>query len=1013
MSNEEKPETTFQDNGSGHDNAAPEEGAPENRESYYYAQGQRIPINRRDDLIAIRFNPRNSARIAAAAQIARTTGLQPAKEFQQMEDSTLRFFRVSNARAARSLQEVTANIEEQPEVDKVGEVFTTVHNQPLILTDELVCKFKPELTGDQVERLKESYGLETVESLGFVENGFVFRVKPGTGMSALEIANTLVEQGHAVYAHPSFIEHLPVREVVAIGGGVTTSAAVEPQAEREEAERETRHTINDPRFPNQWHLENTGQGGGTPGADVKAHAAWHVTTGSPDVRIAIVDNEIDIRHEDLNTGGKIVAPRDLDATPPDADPSSTGGLHGTSCAGVATAAQNNGRGGTGVAPGCRLIPIKASADATGTQLLLARAFQYAADNQASIISCSLGPDGVPWIMQDVLREAFDYATTYGRGGRGCVIFWAGGNGNESISTDQVVSYERVIAVGASNWRDRRSQYSDFGPELDIVAPSDDMVAGALGINTTLGTVGATGATVTNAYTTNFGGTSSASPLAAGVGALVLSVNRNLSWEEVRQVLLDSADKIDAAANPYTPAPAGRPPGTRNDRYGYGRVNAQRAVTIAPAAGTRDLFLRDTSADVGTVPQPAWGFWDSPDIWVRNAQDGGTTHQNTIRGQDNFIYARVRNRGTQASHPCWVRYYITTFAGTQFRYPFDYKPDTTTAPTGGTPGNLRPSAAFPTPATYLVGVQRIASVPPGGSIVAHVRWPRTLIPPAAGWHPCLLVEISPHDGPAPTGGYVWENNNLAQKNISIVNALRGQLLELPFRFAHATLKETLTSLEIRKVRAPQELSIFLDLKEPRLLQDIAAAANIPIAGGFSNLVGGGLGHIGISPDLNRPLTSGLTLPWRLTFLEEARVALNAAGARTEETPLIFTFPQGSSIELGRGNAAQQQPAGTETAGHAEPEVSAVDFPLEEEDGARDERANFSVVSLQGMSVLALNPALSAMTVKIPLAQVGSKESALKFRVPQNARAGDSYVFDVAERDGQGRLVGGVRWQVNVK
>ncbi|HYP52987.1 MAG TPA: S8 family serine peptidase, partial [Pyrinomonadaceae bacterium] len=1020
-------------NGSGNGNVARDADAPDGRESYYYAQGQRIPVNKREDLVAIRFNPRATAESVSRSGVARATGLEPTEEFKQMEDSTLRFFRVGGSRSARSIREVAESMEAQPEVDKVGEVFTNAYNQPLVLTDELVCKFKPELTADQIERVKESFGLETVEPLGFVENGFVLRVKPGTGMSALEVSNTLVEQGHAVYASPSFIEHIPVREVVAVGG-VTTGQLIEPQAGVGPAdERELRHVVNDPRFPNQWHLTNTGQGGGTVGADVKAHPAWHVTLGSPDVRIAIIDNEVDIRHEDLNTPGKIVSPIDLDVTPPDNDPSPTFGLHGTSCAGVAAAAQNNGLGGTGVAPGCRLIPIKASSDQTSTQVRLARAFQYAADQQASIISCSLGPDGVPWIMQDVLREAFDYATTYGRGGRGCVIFWAAGNGNESISTDQIASYERIIAVGASNWRDRRSRYSDFGPELDIMAPSNDVdpvtgavVDGALGINTTRGTVPGPGVpNPTNAYTTGFGGTSSASPLAAGVGALVASVNRNLSWQEVRQVLLDSADKIDSAANPYTPAPAGFPPGTRNNRYGYGRVNAQRAVALAPAAGTRDLYIRDTAGDTGTVPQPNWGFWDSPDIWVRNNDDNQTAHQNTVRGRDNFIHARVRNRGSQPSHPCWVRFYITTFANTQFRYPFDYKPNTSSSP-GGTPGNLRPASSFPTPATYFVGMQRVASVPAGGSVVAKVRWPRTLIPPAANWHPCLLVEVSPHDGPAPAGPYVWENNNLAQKNISIVDAARGQLLELPFRFAHDSLKDALTTLEVRKIRAPQNLGLFLDMKEPKLLQAIAKAANVSLPG---TGIGGGIGGGVVLPNFNTLPTlttlpnlgtlttlnignlpsAGIALPWRLTFLEEARVALNASGGRDEETPLILTFPQGSSLELGRGSASAQQPAAPSG------EAVAVDFPVEADagGGARAERNNFSVTTLQNVNVLALNPSLSAASVKVPLEQAGSKESSLKLRVPENARPGDSYVFDVAERDSKGQLVGGIRLQVNVK
>jgi hypothetical protein len=954
----------------------------EGNQSYYYVQGQRINVSKRDDLIAVRFQSRAPAETIKAFGTARSADLEPSDEFQEMQGENLRIYRAAAARAA-DVQALETDIRSHENVEKVGEVYADDSGRGLVLTDELVVKFKPEMTSDQIESLKTTYGLETEETLGFSENAYVLRVKPGSAKTSLEIANDLVEKGQAVYANPNWIEHIPHRVLA-----------------KARLREEVRHTINDPLFANQWHLENTGQGGGTSDADVDAHATWHITLGDPNIRVAIVDLGIDIAHEDLNTPGKIIDALDLDVTPPDNNPA--GGAHGTSCAGVAVAAQNNNRGVSGIAPGCRLIPIRAASDQTSTQVRLAQAFQYAADRQADVISCSLGPDGVPWLLNDALREAFDYTTTYGRNGRGCVIFWAGGNGNESISTDQIVSYERTIAVGASTNQDRRAGYSDFGPELDITAPSN---GGTLGITTTTNS-GTGPATVdpSRNYTDSFGGTSSASPLAAGIGALALSVNGNLSWEEVRQVLLDSSDKIDAVANPYNPAPAGRPPGTRNDLYGYGRVNAQRAVQLAQAGSARDLYIRDTLGDMGTVPQPTWGFWDSPDIWVRNADDGGTTHQNTVRGQDNFIHARVWNRGTQSSLPCWVRFYITTFAGTEFRYPYDYKPDTTTAPAGGTPGNLRPRAQFPTPATYLVGVHRIESIPAGSNVIAKVGWERTLIPPAANWHPCLLVEISPHDGPAPAGQYVWENNNLGQKNITIVDARRGQLIEFPYRFSHITTKDPFVTLNVQKVKAPRDLAIFVDVKRPQLLEAIASAAGVTIP---ISSVAPVMPITPVTPVFPispfRP-----NVPWQLTFLEETRIALSSTDTRAGEEGLVFTFPRGSSVEIGRGQIEDLR---------AEEGLQPLEMlegteEMEEERARRPVRPAFSITSLEGVNVLALNPALKLAKVKVPLAQSGWQESSLKVRVPENAVPGDSYVFDVAEQNSKGQLVGGVRLQVNV-
>ncbi len=178
---------------------------------------------------------------------------------------------------------------------------------------------------------------------------------------------------------------------------------------------------------------------------------------------------------------------------------------------------------------------------------------------------------------------------------------------------------------------------------------------------------------------NFGGTSSATPLSAGVCALVLSANPRLTWVEVREILRTTAVKFDTTNNSAIgrwldengdPSnSSGRPP-VFSRWYGYGRLDADAAVRAAIEYDfPRDLMIRKTLEDKGETASAASA--DSPDIWVRNvdpANDGGALpdsyeepgpHQHPADAGGRWMYARVRNRGTQPSLDAWVRFYIAS------------------------------------------------------------------------------------------------------------------------------------------------------------------------------------------------------------------------------------------------------------------------------------------------------------------------------------------------------------------
>ena len=346
------------------------------------------------------------------------------------------------------------------------------------------------------------------------------------------------------------------------------------------------------------------------------------------------------------------------------------------------------------------------------------------------------------------------------------------------------------------------------------------------------------------HTNSFGGTSSATPLAAGVAALVLSAKPNLTWVQARQVLRNSAVKFDLGnTNPNgqwldangAPSVTSGLAAVRSGWYGYGRIDAAAAVQAAITFGALpDIMMRDNLADTGNVPAVG-AFWNTPDLWCRTtapASDPGALpasyatagpHQAPIRGQANWVYLRVKNRGPVASNEAWVRVSITHWPGTEFTWPASF------IPTNG-PGDPIPSPMVH--GTYFIGEVKVGPLAAGAEQTVSLQWPAGLVPPESilisgtpvKWHPCLLAEVSPHDGPLPTGNHVWDDNNLAQKNISIVNAdSSGGDFASGFVIGQELNPSTSMMLEILRGELPRSVQLYLDLLDPVLKRRVRVLA----------------------------------------------------------------------------------------------------------------------------------------------------------------------------------------------
>ncbi|MEE2759220.1 MAG: S8 family serine peptidase, partial [Candidatus Thermoplasmatota archaeon] len=359
-----------------------------------------------------------------------------------------------------------------------------------------------------------------------------------------------------------------------------------PQIERQ---HEPRWTPNDPKFGDQWHLENTGQtSGGVSGEDANLTGVWQAYQGTG-VTIGIVDDGLDTDHPDLSTNYD--STNDYDFCGNDGNPNpSNWDAHGTAAAGVAAATGNNNVGVSGAAPDANLAgllliacntPDSKEADALSHQ------------NQViDIYSNSWGPSDDGSTLEapgPLMIAAFEDDVANGRGGLGNIITWAAGNGLDSdddSNKDGYANARQTIAVTAITHQGEQSWYAEPGANILVAAHSDGDGEGI----TTTDIEGSSGYT-NNDYTDNFGGTSSATPLASGVIALMLEANANLTWRDVQHILVHSSRVNDANDNSWNVNGVGH---DVSHKYGFGAVDASRAVALAENWTNVDPAINVTS-----------------------------------------------------------------------------------------------------------------------------------------------------------------------------------------------------------------------------------------------------------------------------------------------------------------------------------------------------------------------------------------------------------------------------------
>jgi subtilisin family serine protease len=450
---------------------------------------------------------------------------------------------------------------------------------PYYLTEEILLRWKEGVPTQQ----RESWtaGLQRTADLSYTVNpGEVYRVP--VGENPLTVANQLAQSGLVEFALPDF-----------------------------QLLRVTYSGTDDPLYPNQWHLESTGQNGAGVDQDIDVEGAWDITRGTAGVIIAVIDTGVELLHPDLFDN----LVQGVDVLGNDNDPAAEDGTwwifnwqesHSTAVCGVTGGRGDNAQGTSGVAPRCTVMPIRFLSELFGPTPTVqdeADAFNFACTYGASVINNSWGPAAGATLPAST-KAAIDNCTQFGRDGLGSIIFFAAGNSGANNSNNGYASYSGVLGVTAVTDQGVLAGYSSFGASVDCCAPSN---GGVNGITTTdrLGNKGYSNGD----YTDGFGGTSSASPTAAGVMALILSANPGLTRLEAIEVLLTTAEKVDLANGNYDA-------NGHSTLYGYGRTNAAAAVAEAAAradtvAGASNTIYLNGSTWVQPGDLVQYGFTGAP------------------------------------------------------------------------------------------------------------------------------------------------------------------------------------------------------------------------------------------------------------------------------------------------------------------------------------------------------------------------------------------------------------------
>ncbi|HPN30871.1 MAG TPA: S8 family serine peptidase [bacterium] len=355
---------------------------------------------------------------------------------------------------------------------KINSTRSLKKNTPDIyaVENELIVKFKKSSSRNNRNRIISKNSLNRIKDISATETK---RYKIPAGKNIEELTEELKKNQDIEYAEPNFVA-------------------------------QALYLPNDEYLSRQWGLEK-----------INAYEAWDSTSGDADAIIAVLDSGIDYGHSEFTNqianGYDFVNSDDM---------SEDDNGHGTMVSGIISAKCNNNAGIAGTAPNSKIMPVKIlDADGFGSYSDIAEGIIFAADNGVKVINLSVGGYGYSQFLQDAVNYAYN---------KGCVIVAAAGNDNTSEPL-YPAGCANVVAVSSINRNGEKSSFSNYGSHIDLCAPGDSIISGAIG----------------NTY--KYGsGTSYSAPFVSGIAALVFSKFKTITNAQVISKLYETAQDKGAS-----------------------------------------------------------------------------------------------------------------------------------------------------------------------------------------------------------------------------------------------------------------------------------------------------------------------------------------------------------------------------------------------------------------------------------------------------------------------------------